>query len=66
MIKSSVSIIGAVLQIPFNKVLHSGIFPQLWSVGYISPVFKAGDIGDPNKGPVIIYRLGGGGGGRSI
>ena len=51
MIKSSVSIIGPVLQIPFNKVLHSGIFPQLWSVGYISPVFKAGDrdIGDPNN-----------------
>ena len=49
MIKSSVSIIGPVLQIPFNKVLHSGIFPQLWSLGYISPVFKAGDIGDPNN-----------------
>ena len=27
----------------------SGIFPQLWSVGYISPVFKAGDAGDPNN-----------------
>ena len=49
MIKSSVSIIGPVLQILFNKVLNSGIFPQLWSVGYISPVFKAGDIGDPNN-----------------
>ena len=43
------SIIEPVLQILFNKVLNSGIFPQLWSVGYISPVFKAGDIGDPNK-----------------
>ena len=49
MIKSSVSIIGPVLQILFNKVLNSGIFPQLWSVGYISPVFKVGDIGDPNN-----------------
>ena len=49
MIKSSVSIIGPVLQILFNKVLNSGIFPQLRSVGYISPVFKAGDIGDPNN-----------------
>ena len=49
MIKSSLSIIGPVLQILFNKVLNSGIFPQLWSVGYISPVFKAGDIGDPNN-----------------
>ena len=47
MIKSSVSIIGPVLQILFNKVLNSGIFPQLLSVGYISPVVKAGDIGDP-------------------
>ena len=49
MIKSSVSIIGPVMQILFNKVLNSGIFPQLWSVGYISPVFKAGDIGDANN-----------------
>ena len=52
MIKSSVSIIGPVLQILFNKVLNSGMFPQLWSVGYtgyISPVFKADDIGDPNN-----------------
>ena len=24
-------------------------FAKLWSVGYISPVFKAGDIGDPNN-----------------
>ena len=29
--------------------MNSGIFPQLWSVGYISPVFKAGDMGDPNN-----------------
>ena len=49
MFKSSVSIIGPVLQILFNKVLNSGIFPQLGSVGYISPVFKAGDIGDTNN-----------------
>ena len=37
MIKSRVSIIGPVLHILFKKVLNSGIFPQLWSVGYISP-----------------------------
>ena len=51
MIKSSVSIIGPVLKILFNKVLKSGIFPhdQLWSVGYISPAFKAGDKDDPNN-----------------
>ena len=49
MIKSSVSIIGPVLQILFNKILNSGIFPQLWSMAYISPVFKAGDIGNPNN-----------------
>ena len=49
MIKSNVSIIGPVLQILFNKVLNSGIFLQLLSVGYISPVFKASDIGDSNN-----------------
>ena len=61
MIKSSVSIIGPVLQILFNKVLNSGIFPQLWSVGYISPVFKASDIGDPNNAPINVKPAGGGG-----
>ena len=43
-IKSGVSIIG--------PVLNSGIFspfPQLWPVGYISPVFKASDIGAPTN-----------------
>ena len=49
MVKSSVSIIGPVLKILFNKVLKSGIFPQLSSVGYISPVLKACDIDDPNN-----------------
>ena len=49
MIKSNVSIIGPVLKILLNKVLNSDIFPQLWSVGNISVVFKAGDIGDPNN-----------------
>ena len=45
----AISIIGSVLEIIFNKVFNSGIFPQLWSVGYISTVFKAGDVGDPNN-----------------
>ena len=45
----AISIIGPVLEILFNKVFNSGIFPQLWSVGYISTVFKASDIGDPNN-----------------
>ena len=45
----AISIIGPVLKILFNKVFNSGIFPQLWSVGYISTVFKASDIGDPNN-----------------
>ena len=49
MIKSNVSIIGPVLKILLNKVLNSDVFPQLWSVGNISLVFKAGDIGDPNN-----------------
>ena len=55
MIKSSVSIIGPVLQILFNKVLNSDIFTQ--SVGYISPVFKASDMGDPNNYRGITVRF---------
>ena len=46
MIKSSVPIIELVLFL--IKFWIPAYFPQLWSVGYISPVFKAGDIGDPN------------------
>ncbi|KAL9982422.1 hypothetical protein ACROYT_G004461 [Oculina patagonica] len=32
MIKSSIFILGPALKILFNKVLNSGIFPQLWSL----------------------------------
>ena len=43
----------------------AGIFPQLWSVGCISPVLKAGNIGDPNNAPINVKPGGGAGGGRA-
>ena len=51
MIKSSVSIIGPVLQILFNKVFNSGIFPQLCRWVLLHPYLKRviGDIGHPNN-----------------
>ena len=33
----------------FNKILISGIYPGNWSQGYISPIFKSGDIFKPDN-----------------
>ena len=44
----------------FNSVLQSGIFPEAWAKGCIVPVFKKGDINDPNnyRGITIVSCLG--------
>ena len=44
----------------FNNVLNSGYFPEAWSSGCIIPVFKKGDINDPNnyRGITIVSCLG--------
>lgn len=33
----------------FNSILQSGVFPQCWNDGYISPIFKSGSSADPNN-----------------
>ena len=33
----------------FNKILVSGIYPDNWSRGYISPIFKSGDRSKPGN-----------------
>ena len=37
------------LHLLFNNVFNSGHFPSIWSKGCIVPVFKKGDINDPNN-----------------
>ncbi len=33
----------------FNLTLSSGVFPEVWDTGLISPIFKSGDKTDPNN-----------------
>lgn len=33
----------------FNAVLQSGLYPQTWAKGYISPIFKTGNPLEPNN-----------------
>ena len=44
----------------FNVILDSGIFPTQWSRGEIIPVFKKGDINDPQnyRGITLVSSLG--------
>lgn len=47
MLKCSLNIMSNTLLKLFNHILHSELFPQQWSEGYINPIFKKGDYFDP-------------------
>ena len=49
MIKTSINFLYPAYQKLFNLVLQSGIYPDLWSEGSITPIFKSGDLSDPNN-----------------
>ena len=49
MIKSSVHILLRGYYKLFNLILESGIFPDGWCVGLLTPIFKSGDKQDPNN-----------------
>ena len=44
----------------FNKILNWGHFPAAWATGCIIPIFKKGDLNDPNnsRGITIVSCLG--------
>jgi hypothetical protein len=33
----------------FNLVFSSGIYPKIWSIGYITPLHKSGSTSDPSN-----------------
>ena len=49
MIKTSISFLLPAYQKLFNLVLQSGIYPDAWCEGSITPIFKSGDLSDPNN-----------------
>ena len=44
----------------FNNIFQSGLYPEIWSRGCIIPVFKKGDVNDPNnyRGITLVSCLG--------
>ena len=56
----SIDILAPTLCRLFNTIFNSGIFPETWSKGCVVPVFKKGNINDPNnyRGITIISCLG--------
>ena len=49
MIKTGINFLYPAYQKLFNLVLQSGIYPDLWCEGSITPIFKSGDLSDPNN-----------------
>lgn len=47
--KAASNILLHPLEILFNQILESGKFPSDWSTGIIIPIYKKGDINDPNN-----------------
>lgn len=46
------------LLIIFEKSLHEGVFPSLWKIAKVTPVYKSGDKGDVlNYRPICILNL---------
>ena len=49
MIKASSKILLKVYNKLFNFILSSGIFPDMWCKGLITPIFKSGDSANPEN-----------------
>ena len=54
LIKNNILKAGKVYLLPsikklFNNILLSGFYPNNWSTGYLSPIFKSGDRGRPEN-----------------
>ena len=49
MIKSSRHITAPVLANLFNAMLEAEYFPKLWGIGLMVPIFKSGEIDDPDN-----------------
>ena len=49
MIKNSVTILYPVYHKLCNLILQSGIYPDAWGEGSITPIFKSGTRSDPNN-----------------
>ena len=48
---------SAILKL-FNIVLRTGLFPEVWNEGLITPIFKSGDKTDPQNDRGICINSG--------
>jgi len=42
----------------FNACLTNGIYPVIWTEGYITPLYKARETDNPNQGRIQDFKLG--------
>jgi len=49
MIRHSIDSMCSVYTKLFNLILKSGVFPDEWCVGSLTPIFKSGDVSDTNN-----------------
>ena len=59
-LKASTPLVKNVMLKLFNVILNSGIFPKEWARGEIIPIFKKGEINDPQnyRGVTLVSCLG--------
>ena len=49
MLKTTILLICPILTKLFNKIMDSGEFPEAWGESILCPIFKKGNVNDPNN-----------------
>jgi len=56
LVKRCVGVLAPILTRIFNESVQSGVYPDLWKVSNVTPLYKSGDVADvDNYRPISKY-----------